>query len=97
VPAGTIPVMETPDTTTVAATGDAAGAGPAPAGADVEPPADIDGIEHLLDEVGHTLARLDDGTYGRCEACGGAVEPALLAERPTARLCGACPPPPTEA
>ena len=40
------------------------------------PEASIDEVEHLLDQVEEALSRLDDGTYGRCGACGGVIEDA---------------------
>src|ERR1700727_329517 len=33
-------------------------------------PADVDAVEALLDQVDAALARLDDGSYGRCQSCG---------------------------
>jgi len=44
-----------------------------------------------LDEVEAALRRLDEGTYGRCEACGGPVPPEHLRSWPTARRCPSCP------
>ena len=40
--------------------------------------------------VGHALERLDNGTYGRCEACGVPVPFERLEAIPWARLCVAC-------
>lgn len=45
--------------------------------------------EHL-DDVDAALARLDAGTYGRCERCGQSVARERLLARPTARTCIAC-------
>ena len=45
--------------------------------------------QHLV-EVDAALARLDDGTYGVCERCGGPVAPGRLEARPTARTCITC-------
>ena len=42
-------------------------------------------------DVGHALDRLDDGTYGRCEACGVPLPFERLEAIPWARLCVACP------
>jgi hypothetical protein len=53
-------------------------------------PADVDSIEALLDQVDGALARLDDGSYGRCESCGTIIADARLAETPTARTCAGC-------
>ncbi|WP_029253995.1 TraR/DksA family transcriptional regulator [Paraoerskovia marina] len=43
-----------------------------------------------LAEIDAAIARLDDGTYGICEACGREIAPARLEARPTARSCIAC-------
>ena len=40
-----------------------------------------------LDEVDRALAKLDDGTYGRCETCGEPIAPARLEAVPTTRFC----------
>lgn len=42
------------------------------------------------EEARDALARLDDGSYGRCERCGEPVPADRLAARPTARLCVRC-------
>jgi len=43
-----------------------------------------------LRQVEHALARLDTGTYGRCERCGGAIQVARLDMVPFATRCMAC-------
>lgn len=43
-----------------------------------------------LDEVDRALAKLDDGTYGRCEGCGQRIADARLRAVPTARRCIEC-------
>jgi RNA polymerase-binding transcription factor DksA len=40
-----------------------------------------------LDEVERALAKLDDGTYGRCEVCGGPIAEARLEAMPATRFC----------
>jgi RNA polymerase-binding transcription factor DksA len=40
-----------------------------------------------LDDVDRALDRLDAGTYGTCEVCAAALEDAVLATAPAARLC----------
>ncbi len=40
-----------------------------------------------LDEVERALAKLDEGTYGRCETCDEQIAPARLEALPTARFC----------
>jgi hypothetical protein len=59
----------------------------------VADPGDVDAVEALLDQVEHALARLDDGSYGRCEVCGTIIADNRLVERPTARTCAGCPEP----
>jgi len=49
-----------------------------------------DSVDELLDEVELALARLDDGTYGRCESCGSPIDDARLAASPIERTCGHC-------
>lgn len=44
---------------------------------------------HLV-EVDAAVARLDAGTYGTCERCGGAIGDARLEARPVARTCIGC-------
>lgn len=43
-----------------------------------------------LAEVTAALARLDAGTYGRCEGCGASVPDERLEIMPAARFCVAC-------
>ena len=50
----------------------------------------VDAVDALLDEVELALTRLDDGTYGRCEACGAPIDDERLAELPIVRSCGRC-------
>ncbi|MFZ6002664.1 MAG: TraR/DksA family transcriptional regulator [Actinomycetota bacterium] len=40
-----------------------------------------------LEEVERALRKLDEGTYGRCEACGEPIAPARLEAMPAARFC----------
>ena len=47
----------------------------------------LDAIEQELADVERALVLLDEGTYGLCEACGTAIEDAVLARAPAARLC----------
>jgi RNA polymerase-binding transcription factor DksA len=54
----------------------------------------INATEARLDEVDQALARIDAGTYGTCQDCGGAIDDARLADAPTALTCGACLPAP---
>ncbi len=43
-----------------------------------------------LAEVDAALARLDEGTYGRCARCGRPIPEARLEARPTATTCVSC-------
>jgi len=47
----------------------------------------IEQVEAELADVEHALRRLDEGTYGRCEACGRPIGDARLDAIPAARLC----------
>jgi DnaK suppressor protein len=44
-------------------------------------------LQGLLDQVRAALARLDEGGYGTCEACGEAIPQARLEARPWATRC----------
>ena len=46
----------------------------------------VDAVDGLLDEVELALARLDDGTYGRCQECGSVIGDDELAENPVIRV-----------
>ena len=50
----------------------------------------VDAVDGLLDEVELALARLDDGTYGRCEECGEPIGDERLAVLPIVRTCSRC-------
>jgi DnaK suppressor protein len=45
---------------------------------------------HALDEISVAYARLDAGTFGTCEDCGGDVPLVRLRAVPTARYCLGC-------
>lgn len=47
-------------------------------------------VETTLEEVGRALVKLDDGTYGLCEACGARVDRARLEALPHAKYCLTC-------
>lgn len=47
----------------------------------------LDDVTRDLDGVEAALHRLDAGTYGRCEACGVAIEPRDLQGDPLVGLC----------
>ena len=44
-------------------------------------------LKDSLEEVHAAIARLDDGSYGTCEACGVAINPARLEAMPATRFC----------
>jgi RNA polymerase-binding transcription factor DksA len=44
-------------------------------------------LQESLDEVAHALAKLSDGTYGTCEACGEPIAAARLEAMPATRFC----------
>jgi DnaK suppressor protein len=47
----------------------------------------VDNAKDLIDKVEHALARMDRGSFGRCEACSGAIEAERLDALPYATLC----------
>ena len=47
-------------------------------------------LSESLAQVEHSLHKLDDGTYGICEACGARVDRARLEALPYARYCINC-------
>jgi DnaK suppressor protein len=47
----------------------------------------VDNAKDLIDKVEHALARIRDGSYGRCEACGEAIEAERLDALPYATHC----------
>jgi RNA polymerase-binding transcription factor DksA len=47
----------------------------------------LEQVEAELHDVDRALARLADGTYGTCEACGGTIDDERLAAVPAARFC----------
>gem|GEM_PF-1301359 len=68
--------------------GDAGPTGaPGPADAAELGTAVLDELEAELAEVEAALARLDDGSYGRCTTCGGPIDDEWLAQAPAIRHC----------
>jgi DnaK suppressor protein len=47
-------------------------------------------LETGLARTERALAKLDEGTYGICDACGGPIPPARLRAMPDGVLCVAC-------
>ncbi len=44
----------------------------------------------LLTKISEAVARIDDGSYGNCEECGGDIGIERLKARPVTTLCIAC-------
>jgi DnaK suppressor protein len=47
----------------------------------------VDNARDLIGKVEHALGRIEAGSFGRCEACGGAIEAERLDALPYATLC----------
>ena len=47
-------------------------------------------LESALARTERALAKLDEGSYGVCDACGGEIPPERLRAMPDAVLCMAC-------
>ena len=47
----------------------------------------LERVQAELADVEHALRRLDDATYGTCEACGRAIDEGRLEALPAARFC----------
>jgi DnaK suppressor protein len=47
-------------------------------------------LESTVDRTERALAKLDEGTYGHCDACGEPIAPARLQAMPDSVLCLAC-------
>jgi RNA polymerase-binding transcription factor DksA len=47
-------------------------------------------LAETLHEIEDALGKMEDGTYGRCESCGGDIGDARLEAMPAARLCIRC-------
>ncbi|HEV3452952.1 MAG TPA: TraR/DksA C4-type zinc finger protein [Acidimicrobiia bacterium] len=47
-------------------------------------------LAETLGEIEDALHKFDEGTYGRCERCGGPIADARLEAIPAARLCITC-------
>jgi DnaK suppressor protein len=47
-------------------------------------------IRRKLDQVNAALRKIEDGTYGICNNCGKAINPARLEARPSSLLCIDC-------
>jgi len=47
----------------------------------------LEQVEAELADVEHALRRIDDGTYGTCEACSKPIDDSRLEAMPAARFC----------
>src|SRR5687768_10986121 len=47
----------------------------------------LESLESSLNDVDQALARLDEGSYGRCEVCNKPIGDERLEARPMTRLC----------
>ena len=47
----------------------------------------VEDLDAQLADIGHAMARLANGSYGSCEACGKPIAPARLSARPATRFC----------
>jgi DnaK suppressor protein len=46
-----------------------------------------DNLQDILEQVRRALAKLDDGSYGRCDECGTQIPPGRLEVRPWSTRC----------
>jgi DnaK suppressor protein len=47
-------------------------------------------VRQDLDDVEEAMRRLEDGSYGRCDACGTALSTEHLESRPASPRCSSC-------
>lgn len=47
-------------------------------------------LETRLTDINDALGKIENGTYGICEVCGGQIEEDRLEANPAARTCKAC-------
>jgi len=50
----------------------------------------VENLTKLLADVDQALAKVEDGTYGKCKACGKEIGAARMEFRPTSRYCVDC-------
>ncbi len=50
----------------------------------------VESLKSQLDDVGTALARIEAGTYGTCDSCGGDISEDRLEFRPASVLCVDC-------
>lgn len=61
-----------------------------PSGDVVEDYASDERAELLLEQIDTALEKLDEGTFGECDACGDDIEHGRLLVWPAAPICDAC-------
>lgn len=47
-------------------------------------------MERRLEEIEHALSQAASGSYGKCEVCGGKIDPERLKIMPEATMCVSC-------
>ena len=58
-----------------------------PAASASGPQEQLGNLHDLIEKVQGALVRIDDGSFGRCQACGGAIEAERLDALPYTTLC----------
>ncbi|HEX8120140.1 MAG TPA: TraR/DksA C4-type zinc finger protein [Solirubrobacteraceae bacterium] len=48
-------------------------------------------LESRLERVERALEKVEDGTYGTCDACGEEIDPRRLRAAPESTVCATCP------
>ena len=48
-------------------------------------------LESRLERVERALAKLEEGSYGTCDVCGGEIDPRRLKAMPESTVCVTCP------
>ena len=48
-------------------------------------------LESRLERVQRAQAKIEEGTYGECDACGAAIDPRRLRAAPESTVCVSCP------
>ncbi len=83
-------LTEVPDETTAVAFGKRIGDGTTEAVERLSTTAAAMSISSSLRGIERVLAKLEDGTYGRCDDCGEAIPPERLEARPITAMCVRC-------
>lgn len=83
-------LTEVPDETTAVAFGKRIGDGTNEAVERLSTTATAMSLSSSLRGIERVLAKLEDGTYGRCDDCGDAIPPERLEARPITSMCVRC-------